>query len=58
MKKQLLLFSLLFTMLLSYSQEVTEPSVAADTTNVPHKGRAVEPKLQSQQKQGYLVDMT
>lgn len=32
MKKQLLLFSLLFTMLLSFAQEVTEPTVAADTT--------------------------
>lgn len=31
MKKQLLLFSLLFTLLLSYSQEVAEPAAPADT---------------------------
>lgn len=32
MKKQLLLISLLFTMLCSFAQEVTEPTVATDTT--------------------------
>lgn len=32
MKKQLLLISLLFTMLFSFAQEVTEPTVATDTT--------------------------